>query len=77
MISKKDNLNDLLNIDSLTQENIGPEDEIRNQSVKYINQISDKANEEEFQVEEFEDSTGLRTTSEYDKDASMIGGFRS
>jgi len=52
-------------------------DEIRNQSVKYINQISDKANEEEFQVEEFEDSTGLRTTSEYDKDASMIGGFRS
>lgn len=52
-------------------------DEIRNQSIKYINQISDKANEEEFQVEEFEDSTGLRTTSEYEKDASMIGGFRS
>ena len=52
-------------------------DEIRNQSVQYINQISDKANEEEFQVEEFEDSTGLRTTSEYEKDASMIGGFRS
>ena len=52
-------------------------DEIRNQSIQYINQISDKANEEEFQVEEFEDSTGLRTTSEYEKDASMIGGFRS
>ena len=51
--------------------------EMRDQSIQYINQISDKANEEEFQVEEFEDSTGLRTTSEYEKDASMIGGFRS
>ena len=51
--------------------------EIKEEVVKFVNQISDKADLEEFAIEEFEDETGLRTTSEYDKDASMIGGFRS
>lgn len=50
---------------------------IREQSIAYINQISDKSDNERYEVEEFEDATGIRSTTEYEKDASMIGGFRS
>ena len=51
--------------------------EIIDETVKLLNIIGDQINDEEYTVEEFEDATGLRTTSEYDKDASLIGGFNS
>ena len=51
--------------------------EILEETVKLLNIISDQDVDQEFTVDEFQDDTGLRTTSQYDKDASLIGGFRS
>ena len=52
-------------------------EEITKQVVDLLNIISDQATEQEFTLEEMEDFVGLRTTSQYDLDASLIGGFRS
>jgi len=52
-------------------------DEIKKEVVGLLNVLGDQINDEEYTVEEFEDFTGLRTTSQYDLDASLIGGFRS
>ena len=51
--------------------------EIKDQVVKFLTSISDNVSGENLDAAEFEDSKELRTTTEYDKDASMIGGFRS
>jgi len=59
-----------LSFDSYSQE-------IVEETVKLLNLIGDQVNDQEYTVEEFEDATGLRTTSEYNKDASLIGGFNS
>jgi len=51
--------------------------EIKDQVVKFLTSISDNVSGENLDAAEFEDSKELRKTTEYDKDASMIGGFRS
>lgn len=51
--------------------------EIKDQVVKFLTSISDNVLGENLDVEEFKDSESLRKTTDYDKDASMIGGFRS
>ena len=51
--------------------------EIRGQVVNLLNIIDGQVQEEEYTNEEFEDENGLRTTSQFGKDASLIGGFRS
>tara|TARA_R110000850_G_scaffold29186_2_gene80737 strand:- start:5975 stop:19717 length:13743 start_codon:yes stop_codon:yes gene_type:complete len=56
--------------------NIYPE-EITKAVVAQLNTIGTQVENEQFTLDEFEDSTGVRTTSQYDKDASLIGGFNS
>jgi len=51
--------------------------EIKDQVVNFLTSISDNVLGENLDVEEFKDSERLRKTTDYDKDASMIGGFRS
>jgi len=52
-------------------------DEIKAEVVSLLNVLGDQVNEQDYTLEEMEDFTGLRTTSQYDIDASLIGGFRS
>jgi len=42
-----------------------------------LNVIGQISGDETYTLDEFEDSSGVRTTSQYDKDASLIGGFNS
>ena len=42
-----------------------------------LNIIGQISGDETYTLDEFEDSSGVRTTSQYDKDASLIGGFNS
>jgi hypothetical protein len=56
--------------------NIYPE-EITKAVVSQLNTIGTQVENEQFTLDEFEDSSGVRTTSQYDKDASLIGGFNS
>jgi len=56
--------------------NIYPE-EITKAVVAQLNTIGTQVDEEQFTMDEFEDSTGIRTTTQYGKDASLSGGFNS
>ena len=50
---------------------------IKKNVVDQLNLIGTQLQDEEFTEEEFEDSLGLRTSSQFDKDASLIGGLSS
>ena len=50
---------------------------IKKNVVDQLNLIGSQIQDEEFTEEEFEDSLGLRTSSQFDKDASLIGGLSS
>ena len=50
---------------------------IKKNVVEQLNLIGSQIQDEEFTEEEFEDSLGLRTSSQFDKDASLIGGLSS
>tara|TARA_R100000935_G_scaffold15038_1_gene29877 strand:- start:5920 stop:14472 length:8553 start_codon:yes stop_codon:yes gene_type:complete len=50
---------------------------IREQVFSFLNVITDQVENETYNADYFEDETGLRTTSQYDLDASLIGGFNS
>ena len=53
------------------------DEEIKIQVAAQLNILGDQVNESEYTLDELEDSTGLRSTSEYDIDASLIGGHTS
>jgi len=52
-------------------------DDILEGVYSYLNAITDQVEEETYNAEFFQNESGLRTTSQFDKDASMIGGFKS
>ena len=52
-------------------------DSIKEQVFSFLNVITDQVETETYNADYFEDETGLRTTSQYDLDASLIGGFKS
>ena len=51
--------------------------EIKTEVIKLLNVLGDQINETDYTLDELEDSTGLRSTSQYDIDASLIGGHTS
>ena len=53
------------------------DEEIKVQAVGLLNALGDQINETDYTLDELEDSTGLRSTSQYDIDASLIGGHTS
>ena len=53
------------------------EEEIKGEVIKLLNIINAQSESDEFTAEYFEDDTGLRNTSQYDMDQSLIGGFKS
>jgi len=53
------------------------DEEIKIQVAALLNILGDQINESEYTLDELEDSTGLRSTSQYDIDASLIGGHTS
>tara|TARA_B110000046_G_scaffold6758_1_gene7089 strand:+ start:29711 stop:43462 length:13752 start_codon:yes stop_codon:yes gene_type:complete len=53
------------------------DEEIKIEVVELLNVLGDQVNTEEYTLDELEDETGLRSTSQYDIDASMIGGHTS
>jgi hypothetical protein len=52
-------------------------DVIEDQVLEYLNIINGQLTDSEYNEEYFEDQTGLRTTSQYDLDATNIGGINS
>ena len=52
-------------------------EEILKAVTSQLNLIGQINADETYTLDEFEDSSGIRTTSQYDKDASLIGGFNS
>ena len=53
-----------------------PED-IKKEVLALVNIIADMPANKELRIEDTEDTLGLRSVSEFDKEASMIGGFNS
>lgn len=51
--------------------------EIKKAVVEYLSLFNIQYDQERYNEQTFEDDFGLRTTEEWDKDASMIGGFTS
>tara|TARA_R110002020_G_scaffold36503_5_gene109853 strand:- start:42690 stop:59861 length:17172 start_codon:yes stop_codon:yes gene_type:complete len=51
--------------------------EIKKAIVEYLSLFNVQYDQERYNEQTFEDDFGLRTTEEWDKDASMIGGFTS
>ena len=50
-------------------------EEILKAVTSQLNLIGQINADETYTLDEFEDSSGIRTTSQYDKDASLIGGL--